>query len=940
MNIFMVGVVLILILSGVMVGGWGNFGETNKEVGPQTVRGIYNWHDLHSVRYDLSENYALMNNLTPLCEGYGDYNDPETSGWLPIGDGDNRFTGCLDGKNHTIAGLYIFRTSDHIGLFGFVGAEGQLRNLGVVDLDILGSDSVGGLVGTNYLGTVKNSYSTGSVKGNERVGGLVGWNECGTVDTSYTTGIVSGSAIYTRVGGLVGENNGTIENSYATGSVNGRWFSGGLVGENHGLIESSYANGNVNGTNRVGGLVGQNSRTSTVNRSYAQVIVNAMGGQIGGLVGWNYEGTVENSYASGAILGEGTAGGLLGGSYEGKVKNSYSTGTVTRSSHSTITHFGGFVGWARGGKIINCYSTGGVHYSNDEGPTNKGFVGTLDTSVGYEMTGSLWDMETSGQIDTAGNATGKTTEEMMTISTFTNLGWDIIGVADIGNQDTNHIWNIVDTETYPFLSIKQEIHEPSIYELTISSTDGGRVIEPGEGIFDYSNGTVVDLVAEANTNYHFVVWNGDTDTIDDVYSPTTIIVMTGDCSITANFAINEHVLTISSTYGGSVTTPGGGVFSYDHGTVVDIVAVADTDYHFVEWTGDTDTIDDINSATTTITMAENYVIIANFAINEHDLTISSTLGGSVTTPGEDTYTYDYGTAVDLVATPEMGYHFVRWTGDIDMISNVTSATTTITMHADYEIMAVFSEDIIPEDNFKLMVNIVGSGTVNINPEEDEYEEGTNVILTAIPYEGWTFLKWTGDVPTGAEYTDEITILMDDNKIITAHFEEITQIIQPSIEITSPGQGDTIGTDVVTVEWKSEQGTHPISHYEIKINDGEWNNIGAITSYTYTCLEYGEYTVIVEVIDMGGYNGTSSVTFTIDTLDEAPQDDDDNGGDEFAEMGMLMWMLPLVAIVVVVLALFMVKRGGSVDVLSDKEEDLLEDDQGRSEADEEVHTDFP
>jgi hypothetical protein len=78
---------------------------------------------------------------------------------------------------------------------------------------------------------------------------------------------------------------------------------------------------------------------------------------------------------------------------------------------------------------------------------------------------------------------------------------------------------------------------------------------------------------------------------------------------------------------------------------------------------------------------------------QHDLTTSGTEGGEVTTPGEDTFTYNEGTVVDLVATPEAGYRFVKWTGDVDTIANVNAAVTTITMDSDYSILANFGLEI-------------------------------------------------------------------------------------------------------------------------------------------------------------------------------------------------------------------------------------------------------
>jgi len=74
----------------------------------------------------------------------------------------------------------------------------------------------------------------------------------------------------------------------------------------------------------------------------------------------------------------------------------------------------------------------------------------------------------------------------------------------------------------------------------------------------------------------------------------------------------EYDLTISSTAGGSVFAPGEGTFTYVQGTEVNLVAEAEEGYRFINWTGTVDTISDVEDATTTITMEDNYSITANF----------------------------------------------------------------------------------------------------------------------------------------------------------------------------------------------------------------------------------------------------------------------------------------------------------------------------------------
>jgi len=83
---------------------------------------------------------------------------------------------------------------------------------------------------------------------------------------------------------------------------------------------------------------------------------------------------------------------------------------------------------------------------------------------------------------------------------------------------------------------------PTQYDLIISSTVGGEVTDPGEGIFGYKEGTVVSLVATSEAGYQFVDWIGDVANIANVDDATTTIAMHGDCSITANFKEGESVI--------------------------------------------------------------------------------------------------------------------------------------------------------------------------------------------------------------------------------------------------------------------------------------------------------------------------------------------------------------------------------------------------------------
>ena len=98
----------------------------------------------------------------------------------------------------------------------------------------------------------------------------------------------------------------------------------------------------------------------------------------------------------------------------------------------------------------------------------------------------------------------------------------------------------------------------------------------------------------------------------------------------------------------------------------------------------------------------------------YTLTTTSTIGGSVTNPGEGTFTCAEGEVVSLLAEPEEGYQFTSWSGCVGTIANVTAASTTITASASYSIWANFAGN--------------SSSPLGINYTEAEVEELIIVLV--------------------------------------------------------------------------------------------------------------------------------------------------------------------------------------------------------------------
>jgi len=95
------------------------------------------------------------------------------------------------------------------------------------------------------------------------------------------------------------------------------------------------------------------------------------------------------------------------------------------------------------------------------------------------------------------------------------------------------------------------------------------------------------------------------------------------------------------------------------------------------------------AAETSTDTTDSWATASSVPSVQYDLSINSTEGGSVTIPGEGVFTYDEGTAVDLVATPDAGHRFDRWTGDVATIADVDAASTNITVNGNYSITANF-----------------------------------------------------------------------------------------------------------------------------------------------------------------------------------------------------------------------------------------------------------
>ncbi|MBC7250951.1 MAG: hypothetical protein H5T62_11770, partial [Anaerolineae bacterium] len=205
----------------------------------------------------------------------------------------------------------------------------------------------------------------------------------------------------------------------------------------------------------------------------------------------------------------------------------------------------------------------------------------------------------------------------------------------------------------------------------------------------------------------------------------------------------------------------------------------------------------------------------------YTLTVNVVGSGSVTLDPAGG-TYDAGTVVKLTAVAAPGWQFDHWSGDLTGSAN----PATVTMNENKTVTAHFTQI---EPHYTLTVNVVGSGSVTLDPPGGTYVEGTEVTLKAKPASGWEFSGWSGDLSGDA---NPASITMDSDKTVTATFVATGDTEPPVswVQSLSPIQYNS----VFTVSWTGyDQGGSGIKCYDVQFRDGfgSWQNWQTCTTAT-------------------------------------------------------------------------------------------------------------
>jgi hypothetical protein len=308
------------------------------------------------------------------------------------------------------------------------------------------------------------------------------------------------------------------------------------------------------------------------------------------------------------------------------------------------------------------------------------------------------------------------------------------------------------------------------YQLAINSgtghgsvtVDGVPHTLPWVGVFD--RGASVLLQAVPDPGYRFAGWAGG---VTGSTNPT-FISMDGDRSVSAGFASDSYVLSLSGNGSGGVKVDGvyhpvPDTVTVSYGSTVTLEAVPDTGWGFIQWAGDLSG----SANPTSLPIDSDKTVTADFALNQYEVNLSGTGSGSVVVDGAShslpwSGVFDYGSIIVLQAAPGTGSHFVSWSGDL----TGAATPTMLLVDGSKAILATFALN-----TYTLTVD-GANGTVEVNgapralPWSGPFAAGEVADLRAVPVEGYGFSGWSGDL-SGS--TNPTSITMNGDRSVTAAF---------------------------------------------------------------------------------------------------------------------------------------------------------------------------
>ncbi len=385
------------------------------------------------------------------------------------------------------------------------------------------------------------------------------------------------------------------------------------------------------------------------------------------------EGDKGGSYTTTAITGPRTVTATFAIDQYTLTYTAGSHGSISGTSPQTVDHGGSgaevtavantgyhFVQWSAG--VLTAARTD-ANVSGNITVTASFAANTY--TVAYDAQGGTTATSKSVTYDSAYGTLASTTR-----TGYTFAGWWTASGGGTQVLDTTTVATAGDHTLYAHWTANS-------YTLTYDA-QSGTACTPASVIYDSAYGT---LATTTRTGYAFAGWwtasSGGTQVLD-----TTTVATAGDHTLYAHWTINTYTLTYSAGSHGSITGTSPQTVNYG-GSGAEVTAVADTNYHFVQWS---DGI--LTAARTDTPVTENVSLTASFAINTHTVTYSAGSHGSIT--GTSPQTVDHGgSGTEVTAVADSGYAFTQWSDNSTQNPRTDSNVTgNISVTASFGLLPV------------------------------------------------------------------------------------------------------------------------------------------------------------------------------------------------------------------------------------------------------------
>ena len=716
---------------------------------------------------NITANENLLDSLQYDTEGNVS-NGSDFISWTPIADcmedHITLYSGTFDGNNKTVSGLYFNGDSTCIGLFGSSEADGNIKNVGVVDSYFKGNDFVGGVCGRND-GTITNCYNAGNLTAIEpsaTIGGICGYNNGGTVTNCYNTGTVTATDQVASVGGVCGCSTAPISNCYNIGTVTATSSStdiSDICGYNFGPVTNCYYLADTEDEN--GGKTTEQFASGEVAYLLSQGCSTGVGDDAE-----TYDGSIW-----GQALGENDD------TYPVLKKAGDAMNTVYRNET-----YPGCEG--KPGDLVYSYSNtqkAPVYAEHtDEDLDGKCDVGGEDFKT-YNQLGLLIAKVNKNLSD------GKYADVQYTTASIDNLRTALVaaGAVTEASSDTD-----VATAFDKLLAASTVGADGLIaadHNIVISFADSAqRGIASGNGW--YANGDTVTLKVTPSVGYSFSKWTKDKAGNTSVGTESTYTFTLGDDSPDEYYAWLDEVkytVTCESVEGGAGKAS---EEQYVYGQIATVTAAANDNYEFVGWK-------DSYGTTVSTDAVYNFTVIGDATLTPEFVKVKTNEGADIAYVTVSFY-HQSGKLLDsqkvvsgegkitntVNAPTKVGFDFLGWS------AKASGATAEDVV--DFK-TATFSENTSLYPVFKAQDITY---TLTVGSQIEQKAPQSSATVTADPIDGKQFVGWKDANGNIVSYDSTYTFIITGDTTLEAYYEQADSEVvkEPMITIAQPTYEDITG----------------------------------------------------------------------------------------------------------------------------------------------------